>query len=235
MTDVQTTDIKQIMVLPDPEISEKKRARWYNTKVQDGSSSAIWFAMFLLCGCVAAILQLDSMSHGVPPNFMVLAGLVGCGIVSFLLFLIFLVRDLKKLRCESRIWEADRAEREDYEDLRARIRRFNARLRALKEIAANVTEEKRPGPDVVATCTADHQELTMLLRPYADAVREEKVLNAQRTIADNDDPRFRATSDVTVAAYVAQLRLADEDTGTAVEPLPEEDESEPTAARVGGA
>lgn len=232
MTDVQTTDIKQIMVLPDPEISEKKRARWYNTKVQDRSSSAFWFAMFLLCGCVAAMLQLES--RGVPPNFMVHACLVGCAIVSFLLFLIFLVRDLKKLLCESRIWEADRAEREDYEDLRARIRRFNARLRALNEIAANVTEEKRPGPDVVATCTADHQELTMLLRPYADAVREEKILNAQRTIADNDDPHYRATSDITVAAYVAQLRLADEDTGTAVEPL-EEDEPEPTATRVGGA
>ena len=221
MTDVHTTDIKQITALPDPEISEKKRELWYYIFEEHEPVDFMAMLSFL------TLLIMSLLTFSIPAN----GTIVRITIIDFLLFCIFFIRAWRQHRRKARVQAANRAEYEDYKDLRARIHRFNVRLAALKEIAANVTEEKRPGPDVVAKYMAEHQELTMLLRPYAD----ERLRKLQRTIADNDNPCFRTTRDVSDSAYVAQLRLADEDTGTTIEPLPEEDETEPTAARVGGA
>ncbi len=220
-------DIQEIAVLPSPEVSEKQRAEWEKHRVDPD----IKFSCLIFLIPMAYLLLLTYLEPNItyldPRNpFTVL------NIVAFALCLTNAILAIRQHYRLARIPAAEKARRQEFEALADRIARFNVRLTALQEIAVSVTKKERPGLDVVAKYATEREELSMLLRPYASTMRTEKLLKLERAIADNDEPRYRATRDVSDHVYVHGLRFPDE-TGELPEDdeLLEEDATAPTSAQ----
>ncbi len=220
-------DIQEIALLPSPEISEKQRAEWGRHRAEP----EIPLLCFLF-SCVTAWLLLLTYHHPDVPYFDPSHPLVLLDIVSFVPVIFYLILAMRQQYRLARIPAAEKVRRQEFEALADRIARFNTRLTALQEIAASVKKKERPGLDVVAKYATEREELSMLLRPYATTMRTEKLLKLERTIADNDEPRYRATRDVSDHVYVHGLRFPDEpeELSTDVERF-EEDAAAPTSAQ----
>ena len=207
-------DIQEIALLPSPEVSEKQRAEWAKHRVDPD----IKFVCLLFLVPTAYLLFLTYLN----PNITYLDPLnpfAVLNIVAFALCLIHLIWAIRQHYRLARIPAAEKARRQEFEALADRIARFNVRLTALQEIAESGKKSERPGLDVVAKYATEREELSILLRPYASTTRTEKLLKLERAIADNDEPRYRATRDVSDHVYVHGLRFPDE-----TEELPEDDE-----------
>ena len=207
-------DIQEIALLPSPEVSEKQRAEWAKHRA-DPDIKALCLAFLF----TTAWLLLATYYHPDVPYFDPRHPLVQLNIASFVPLLIFVILAIRQHYRLARIPAAEKARRQEFEALADRIARFNVRLTALQEIAVSVTKKERPGLDVVAKYATEREELSMLLRPYASTIRTEKLLKLGHTIADNDEPRYRTTCDVSDHVYVHNLRFPDE-----TEELPEDDE-----------
>ncbi len=100
----------------------------------------------------------------------------------------------------------------------------NARLAALQEWTETAKPEEQPGPDVVAKCRADSERLEAVLAPFHKDIEKRERANKRKatlaklrdTLAANKDGTYMDTRDVSDAAYVAGLTIAEEEHRTRV-------------------